>query len=86
MVPAFVGLPLHRRQRDDLDVRERLHLLLEALLDVERVGVGRVAEDLQHLALDRAVLLLEQALDLAGRDMADLDRAGDRGEVGRRRR
>ena len=32
---------------------KRLHLLLEALLDVERVGVARVAEDLQHLALRR---------------------------------
>ena len=52
MVPAFDGLPLHGRQRDDLDVREGLHLLLEALLDVERVGVARVAQDLQHLALD----------------------------------
>ena len=40
----------------------RLHPLLEALLDVERVGVGRVAEDLQHLALDRALLLVQQAL------------------------
>jgi hypothetical protein len=40
---------------------------------------------LQHLALHRAVLLVEEALDLARRDLADLDRAGHRGEVGRRR-
>ena len=50
------GLPLHGRQRDDLTSGRRLHLLLEALLDVERVGVARIAQDLQHLALDRAVL------------------------------
>ena len=60
-----------------------LHLLLEALLDVERIGIGRVAQHLQNLALHVAVLLLEQALDFAGGDIADLDRAGDRGEVGR---
>ena len=58
-----------------------LHLLLEALLDVEGVGVAGIAQDLQHLALGVALLLLEQALDLAGGDIADLDRAGDRGQV-----
>ena len=79
------GFPLHGGQRDDLHVREFLHLLLEALLDVERVGIGRVAEHLEDLALHVAVLLLEQALDFAGGDIADLDGAGDRGEVGQRR-
>ncbi len=61
------------------------HLLLEALLDVERVGVGRIAEHLQDLALDAALLLGEQPLDFAGRHIADLDGSGDRGEVRRRR-
>src|SRR3954451_8972878 len=60
--PAGVGgLPLERRLADDLDVGRLLgHHLLEALLDVEGVAVARIAQDLQHLALGRAVLFLQQ--------------------------
>ena len=85
MLPALVACPQHGGLGDDGDVGVGGHLLLEALLDVEGVGVARVAEDLEHLALGRAVLLGEQAHGLVGRDVADLDGAGDGGEVGRRR-
>ena len=82
---AGVGrLPLHRSVGQDGDVREGRHLLLEALLDVEGVGIAGIAEDLQHLALDRAVAVLQQAGNRIGGDIADLDRAGDRSEVERR--
>ena len=82
---GIARLPLHGRKRDDRDLREGLQLLLEPLLDVERVGVAGIAQHLQDLALDRAVLLGEQPLRLVGGDMADLDRSGDRGQVGRGR-
>ena len=82
---GIAGFPLHGGQRDDLDVRERRHLLLKPLLDVEGVGIARIAEDLQHFSLHRTVLGGEEFLRLLGRDVADLDGAGDRGE-GRRRR
>ena len=62
------GLPQHRRLADDLDVRRFLgHHLLEALLDVERVGVAGVAQDLQHLALRAAVLRRQQFDHLGSR-------------------
>ena len=81
MVPASCGVPLRRRVGYDLHLR-RLggHALLEALLDVEGVVVAGVAQDLQHLAARRPVALGEQADRLAGRDLADLDRARDRGQ------
>ena len=79
---GVLGLPLHRRVGDDLDVgRLGGHALLEALLDVEGVVVAGIAQDLQHHALGRAVALGQQADRLAGRDLADLDRAGDRGQL-----
>ena len=77
---GIAGFPLHRRNGDDRDLRKRLHLLLESLLDIERVGVARVAEHLQDLSLHRAVLGGQQLLSLLGGDVADLDRAGDGGE------
>ena len=82
---GVAGLPLHRGQRDDLDVREGSHFLLKTLLDVEGIRIAGVAEDLQHLALDRAVLGGQQLFGAASGDVADLDGAGHRGE-GRRRR
>jgi len=74
---GVAGFPLHGRKRDDLDVRKRLHLLFEAFLDIERVGIAWIAEHLQHLALHRAVFGLQQFFGLVGGDMADFDRSGD---------
>ena len=59
------------------------HALLEALLDVERVVVAGVAQDLQHFAARRPVALAEQADRLAGGDLADFHRARDRGQLER---
>ena len=75
------GLPLHRGLGDDLHVGIFGDGRLEALLDVQRIAVARVAENLQDGALDRAVALLEHARDLARRDHADLDVARHGGEV-----
>ena len=85
MLRGVGRLPLHRRLGDDGDLRVGRHLLVEALLDVEGVGVAGVAEDLQHLALGGAVLLGEEADRLVAGDVAHRDGAGDRGEVGGRR-
>ena len=85
-LPALVGSHIKRRLGDDLDVGRLLaHHLLEAFLDVEGVVVAGIAQDLQHLALGRAVPLLQQPDRLAGGDLADLDRAGDRGQLERGR-
>ena len=59
MVPALLASHCMAGCGNDRDLRERLHLLLETLLDVERVRVARVAKHLQDLALDRPVLLLD---------------------------
>ena len=79
------SLPLHGGKRDDLHARELLHLVLETFLDIEAVGVCRIAQHLQDLAFHVAVLLLQQALHFARRHLADLDGSGDRGEVRWRR-
>jgi hypothetical protein len=54
----------------------------EALLDVECIGVARIAEHLKNLALHRAILRLQEILDLFGRDVADLDPSRRRREIG----
>ena len=53
---GVLGLPLHRRVGDDLDLgRLGRHHRLEALLDVERVVVAGIAEDLQKGEMIRRI-------------------------------
>ena len=54
--------------RDDLHIRKGRHLLIEALLDVERVWVARIAQDLKDFALGRAMLGGQQLFGLFGGD------------------
>jgi hypothetical protein len=64
MLPALLAFPLDGGMRVDLHLRMSGQTLLKPFLDVQRIGVARVAQDLQYLALRRAVLFGEQPDDL----------------------